>query len=221
MDRTADTDERIGVIVVEADPLARRSIVETLRGGQFTVVAEARDGVEGLELATHYQPDIVLTEAALPRLDGLELAQRLRATPVKTVVLTVDPDDELALRALRLGADGVLSKYIEGPSLLRALAGVHAGEAAISRRLTTLLVERVRQLPEPGRGLRPVRSPLTTREWEVLDLIASGATTQTIADTLVLSDETVISHIKRIRRKLGVSSRADAVRAAQELLVAG
>ena len=215
-----DRPSRIGVIVVDADPLARRQIVETLRPGRFTVVAETRDGVEALELAAHYRPDIVLTEAVLPGIDGIELTRRLAtaAEGVRSVLLTVEPEDELALRALRHGAAGVLSKQIEPAALQRALAGVHAGEAAISRRLAALVLERVRLLPEPGRGMRPVRSPLTTREWEVLDLVAAGGTTQSIAHPLVLSDETVASHVKNINRKLGVRSRAEAVRAANRLL---
>jgi two-component system, NarL family, response regulator LiaR len=212
---------KIGAVVVDADPLARPAITETLRrSGKFTVVAAAGDGVEGLELARHYRPDLLVTEAALPRIDGLELTRRLAvaAPQVRVVVLTVAPDDELAIGALRDGASGVLSKHIDPAALVRALVGVHAGEAAISRRLTAKLVERLRRLPEAGRGVRPIRSPLTTREWEILDLVAGGGTTRSIADTLVLSDETVSSHIKNIRRKLGVRSRAEAVQSARQLM---
>jgi two-component system, NarL family, response regulator LiaR len=212
---------KIGVVVVDADPLARRAITETLRrSGRFTVVAAASDGVEGLELGRHYRPELLVTEAVLPRIDGLELTRRLAvaAPQVRVVFLTVSPEDDLAIAALRDGANGVLSKQIDPAALVRALVGVIAGEAAISRRLTTKLVERLRLLPEAGRGVRPIRSPLTTREWEVLDLVAGGATTRGIADTLVLSDETVSSHLKNIRRKLGVSSRAEAVESARQLM---
>ncbi len=88
---------------------------------------------------------------------------------------------------------------------------------AISRSFVSVVVERLRAAPEGHVGLRPVRSPLTTREWEVLDLLCVGQTTRDIADALVLSPETVRSHLKRIMRKLEVRSRADAVDAAARL----
>jgi ATP/maltotriose-dependent transcriptional regulator MalT len=87
----------------------------------------------------------------------------------------------------------------------------------VPRRLTARLVEAVRRTPEDGAGLRPVRSPLTAREWEVLDLLCQGMSTDAIADALVLSSETVRSHVKSILRKLRVSSRRDAIAAAQHL----
>jgi len=101
--------------------------------------------------------------------------------------------------------------------LPRVLRGVVFGEAAISRRLAMLLVEADRRSPRAGAGLRPVKSPLTDREWEVLDLLASGARTEEIAQTLVLSTETVRSHLKNLYRKLEVRSRAEATEAAQRL----
>ena len=91
------------------------------------------------------------------------------------------------------------------------------GEAAVSRRLAWHLVERFRQRPQP---LRPIKGPLTAREWEVVDLLAPGRTTGDIADTLVISNETVRSHVKSIMRKLEVSSRGDACAAAERLRVA-
>jgi two-component system nitrate/nitrite response regulator NarL len=83
--------------------------------------------------------------------------------------------------------------------------------------MTRHLVARLRRTPEDGNGLRPVKSPLTDREWEILDLICAGSSTRTIADDLFLSTETVNSHVKRILRKLGVHSRGDAIAAAGRL----
>ncbi len=123
----------------------------------------------------------------------------------------------LGLRALRTGACGYMSKDFEPGVLPRVLRGVVFGEAAISRRLAMLLVEADRRSPRAGAGLRPVKSPLTDREWEVLDLLASGARTEEIAQTLVLSTETVRSHLKNLYRKLEVRSRAEATEAAQRL----
>ena len=109
--------------------------------------------------------------------------------------------------------------------LPRALRSALEGEAAISRRLSMRLVEQLRHMPAGGRGLRPVKSPLTPREWEVVDLIEQHMTTDQMADTLVLSTETVRTHVKNILRKLGVGharggGRAHARRCAGELAAA-
>jgi DNA-binding NarL/FixJ family response regulator len=117
----------------------------------------------------------------------------------------------MGLIGLRTGAAGYLTKDLDVDVLPRALHGVLAGEAAISRRLSMRLVEQLRQQPDHVGGLRPVKSPLTPREWEVLELIAQANTTDQIAQALVLSSETVRSHVKNILRKLGVRSREEAV----------
>jgi DNA-binding NarL/FixJ family response regulator len=132
-------------------------------------------------------------------------------------MLTRSEDDELGLLGLRAGAVGYLTKDMSVDAIPRALRGAHAGEAAISRVLSMKLVERLRMVPESGVGVRPVRSPLTPREWEVLDLLCADRSTDDIADTLVLSVETVRSHIKNLLRKLGVRSREEAVALATNL----
>jgi DNA-binding NarL/FixJ family response regulator len=91
------------------------------------------------------------------------------------------------------------------------------GEAAISRTMTRQLIEHLRTVPDEGRALRPVRSRLTAREWEVLDLLCDGRNTSQIADELVLAQETVRSHVKSILRKLDVSSRREAIELTQRL----
>ena len=95
--------------------------------------------------------------------------------------------------------------------LPQALRGAVDGEAVISRRLGRRLVEHIRRQPEGASGMRPVKSPLTPREWEVIDLLCEGKTTDQIAETLVLSTETVRSHVKNILRKLDARSREEAV----------
>ncbi len=211
---------RMRLIIADADPLARRVIRDSLSAAPgIVVVAEAKDGTELVELAAHYKPELVLTEVGLPSVDGIEACRRIlaKAPEVRVVIFTVGLDAGTEVRALRAGASGVLSKNTSIDSVARALRAVLSGEAAISRRLTMHLIEIVRRTSENGTGLRPVKSVLTSREWEVLDLMCAGASTRQIAETLFLSEDTVYSHSKSILRKLGVHSRSEAVVAAERL----
>jgi NarL family two-component system response regulator LiaR len=183
------------------------------------VIAEASTGREAVELVLFYRPDVVVMDYMMPELDGIEATRRIyeQAPEIRVVLLTGAGDDELGMRGLRAGAAGYLSKEMELASLPRALRGSLDGEAAISRRLAMQLVQHYRAAPMGGMGLRPVRSDLTDREWEVLDLLSGGANTDDIARVLVLSTETVRSHLKNLYRKLGVRSRDEAVEAAHRL----
>ena len=200
-------------IVADDDPLARRTVKDALQGSGIVVIAEAGTGREAVELARYYKPDIVLMDLVMPDVDGLEATRRIAelGIPTQVVVLTASNDQELGLVALRSGAAGFLSKEVDLGSLSRAVEGVARGEAAVSRIMTMRLVEKLRRARMGGPGMRPVRSRLTDREWEVLDLLVREYGTEDIADELVLSTETVRSHIKNLLRKLGVSTRADAI----------
>ena len=218
-DTDSEDDTAIRTVLADGDPLARRTLRDALRHDGIAVVAEATSGRDAVELAAFYRPDAVILDEHLPVLDGLAATRMIheRSPAICIVLLASAPDDKLGLRALRAGAAGYLSKHLEPHLLPRALRGALDGEAAISRRLAMALVESYRRAPLGGSGLRPVRSALTDREWEVLDLLASGASTEDIARTLVLSTETVRSHLKNLYRKLGVRSREQAVQAAVRL----
>ena len=211
--------QALRVIVADDDPLARRMIKEALQRAGIVVIAEAREGREAVELALHYRPDVVLMDVVMPELDGIAATRSiLKAVPDQVIVmLTSGSDDEIGLIALRAGAAGFLSKELEVDVLPRALLGALEGEAVISRRLSMRLVERLRRIPEGSAGLRPVRSPLTPREWEVVELMADGLTTELMAERLVVSPETVRTHVKHILRKLGKSSREEAVAEARAM----
>ena len=194
-------------------------IRETLERADIAVVAEAGSGLKAVELALYHRPDIVVMDCAMPGMDGIEVTRRLRAhdRSIRVVMLTAVSEEELGLRALAAGAVGFIGKDVDLDALPRALRSVRDGQAAISRELTLALIERYQAASTNVYGMRPVNSGLTDREWQVLDLLATGMTTDELAATLMLSVETVRSHLKRVYRKLGVRSRDEAVRAAVRL----
>ena len=212
--------ERIRLIIADSDPLARRVMRDSLQESEgFVIAAEAKDGTEAVELATHYKPELVLTEIRLPCIDGIEACRRIveKAPQVRVVMFSVNQDRDVEMSALRAGASGFLCKDASIEAITRGLRAVARGEAAISRHLTMRLIEMTRRTSENGIGLRPVKSTLTSREWEVLDLMCAGAATREIADALFLSEDTVYSHSKSILRKLKVHSRGEAVIVAEQL----
>jgi DNA-binding NarL/FixJ family response regulator len=210
--------DTLRAVIADDDPFARRVIKDALQKAGVLVIAEARNGRQAVELALYYRPDVVVMDVVMPEMDGIVATRQIRkASPDQHVIVLTgagEDDQELGLQALRAGASGFLSKDVEIDALPRALEGVRAGEAAISRKMTLTLIERLRETPNGSAGMRPVKSPLTAREWEVIDLLKASNTTDQIADELVLSTETVRSHVKNILRKLDVRSREDAVIAA-------
>jgi NarL family two-component system response regulator LiaR len=216
MHLVTDDAPPLRTVVTDDDPLVRRLVRDTLERDGIRVIAEATTGREAVELALFYRPDVVVMDYRMPEMDGIEATRRIyEANPsIRVIMLTGSGDESLGLRSLRAGASGFLTKDMELSALPRAVRGAVAGEAAISRSLAMHLVQQYRAAPSvAGAGMRPVRSKLTDREWEVLDLITGGATTDDIARTLVLSTETVRSHRKNLYRKLEVSSRDAAVEA--------
>jgi NarL family two-component system response regulator LiaR len=218
-DERDDQADRLRVIVADDDPLARRMIRDALQRAGMIVVAEGRDGREAVELSLHYRPDVVVMDVVMPAFDGIAATRRIvKEIPDQLVIiLTSANEEEMGLLGLRAGAAGFLNKDLDIDVLPRALRGVSEGQAAISRRLGMRLVEQLRRMPEGATGMRPVKSTLTPREWEVIDLLHDGRSTEEIATTLVVATETVRSHIKHILRKLNARSREEAVAAAEGL----
>jgi NarL family two-component system response regulator LiaR len=208
------------VIVADDDALARRMIKDSLQAAGIVVVAEARTGRQAVELTLYYHPDVVLMDVVMPELDGIAATTIIvREQPDQLVViLTSSEEDEMGLVGLRAGAVGYLTKgELDVQGLPQALEGARSGDALVSPRLTMALVKQLRALPKGATGMRPVKSPLTAREWEVIDLLSEGLTTDEIAESLVLSAETIRSHIKNLMRKLGAHSREAAIDAARRM----
>ena len=179
-------------------------------------VGEAGNGREGIDLVATARPDVVLMDIRMPVMDGIEATERIiqdavarsSATP-RVIVLTTFDLDEAATRAIRGGASGFLLKDVPRAQLVEAVRTVADGEALLSPRVTTRLIERfVRQPTEHPTG--PIAS-LTRREREVLRAIADGLTNHEVAERLVVSDATVKTHVARLLTKLGVRDRVQAV----------
>jgi DNA-binding NarL/FixJ family response regulator len=210
---------RLRAIVADDDPLACSTIKDSLRRAGIVVVAEAHNGREAFELCLYYRPDVVVMDVVMPELDGIAATRRIiEEMPHQIIViLTSSSEDELGVVGLIAGASGFLSKDVDIEMLPREIEAACNGEAAISRRLGMCLIHQLRRTPVSASGMRPVKSPLTPREWEVVDLLCQGASTDAIAGTLVLSTETVRSHIKHVLRKLDARSRGEAVEIVQAM----
>jgi NarL family two-component system response regulator LiaR len=217
---TGEPPPPLRVLLVDDDPLARSTVRGVLVDAGITVVGEAHDGREALQMARFHRPDIVVMDVMMPGLDGISALERMIADErieAKVVMLSVRGEDDAGFLALRKGAMGYLNKDVDLDVLPTVLRDVAAGNAALSRRLTAELLRQLRAVPEAGIGMRPVQSVLTPREWEVADQLCLRRSVEEIADSLVLSSETVRTHIKNIMRKLDVHSRAALVEAVARL----
>ena len=210
----------IRVAVVEDQELVRtglRMIIDAAEG--MEVVGEAADGAEVEALDRRLQPDVVLMDIRMPNVDGIEATRRLVAngSRARVIVLTTFDIDEHVHAALHAGASGFLVKDGPAEEMLAAVRAVAAGESLLSpsvtRRVIAELVRRPARTPSsPPPGL----DELTPRETEVLQLLARGRSNAEIAGDLVVSHETVKTHVARILMKLGARDRVQAVIAAYQ-----
>ena len=206
--------EAVRVLIADDHPPTRAGVKAALERDGFIVCAEAADARAAIEAARRESPDVCLLDIHMPG-NGIRAAETIaRELPESAVVmLTVSRTDADLFNALRAGASGYLLKDIDPARLPLALRGVLAGEAALPRRLVTLLIEefrerkRRRRLPLVGR--RSVE--LTDRESEVLEAMRQGLTTDEIAARLFISPVTVRTHVSAILRKLQVPTREAAL----------
>jgi DNA-binding NarL/FixJ family response regulator len=183
------------------------------------VVGAACDGAEAVRLAEARRPDVILMDLRMPDLDGIAATARLREQlpAARVLVLTTYADEDAIVPALRAGARGYLTKDASAEQIETAIRAVHAGQTHLDPEVQERLVAAVISRPpspdpaEPGPGGRPPPGGLTTREAEVLTLLASGLSNGEIAQRLFLSHATVKTHINRIFAKTGARDRAQAV----------
>jgi DNA-binding NarL/FixJ family response regulator len=213
----ANAVRHLRVVIAEHDGLARCMLRTALREvARVGMVATAGDGRETLQLVRYHRPAVLIVDTALPPFGGVALIGKVLSVSPETRVLTIAVDDlENAIAALRAGAVGHLGKDLDPNELARQIVRAAEGEAIVPQGLIIPLLERLREVPDSG--WRPLHSRLTNREWEIVELLREGASTEQIAEHLVLSTTTIYSHVKSLLRKLGVHCRRDAVAAAERL----
>ena len=202
------------ILIVDDHPLTREALSSLLRAHDFEVVGCASDGEEAIVEAARLRPDLVLLDLSMPGLDGLGALPRLRESAPETevVVLTASGTEENLLAAIRAGAAGYLLKTEPPERIASFLNGVVEGEAALSGTIARRLLEQVRQGNGRNAGVPDaIAASLSARELEVLLLLDEHLGTDEIAKRLFISEHTVRSHVKSLLRKLGVSSRRDAL----------
>jgi two-component system, NarL family, response regulator LiaR len=197
----------IRVVLADDHALVREGTAELLeRGRGVRVVGQAADGPEAVRLVQHLQPDVLLLDVAMPGLDGLEVARRVRAASPRTAVIALSAHDEepYVLAMLEAGASGYLSKSSRGHEVLQAVRAAAAGETVFSGEIARTVTRRALHRAAES-------TPLTSRELDVLRAAARGLPNKQIALELGMSSRTVQTHLTRIFAKLGVSSRTEAV----------
>jgi DNA-binding NarL/FixJ family response regulator len=198
--------ESIHVLVVDDHAVVREGLRTFLRLQEgIEVVGEAVDGAEAVVEAARLAPDVVLMDLEMPRLDGVEAMQQIRAarTETRVIVLTSFGDDDKLLPAVRAGAAGYLLKSAPPHEVVRAIRAAHAGDAVIDPKAAGRLLDALARSPR-------VTESLTPREREVLTCLCRGMPNKQIARELGLAEKTVKTHVGHILAKLGVTDRTQA-----------
>ncbi|MGH3082416.1 MAG: response regulator [Gaiellaceae bacterium] len=212
------TDDRVRVLLVDDDDLMRAGLRSVLSSDDTIEVAgEAGDGGEALDRVRETQPHVVLMDIRMPGVDGISATREvLVGSPdVKVVVLTTFEDDDYIFDALSAGASGFLLKRTKPEELISAIHAVADGDSLLSPSVTRRVIDRM--ATQPVAGLSGARlEKLTPREREVLELIGRGLSNREIAESFVIEESTVKTHVKRILLKLGLRDRVQAVILAYE-----
>ncbi|MBP2330355.1 DNA-binding NarL/FixJ family response regulator [Kibdelosporangium banguiense] len=209
----------VRVVVADDQELVRAGFAMILDAQpDIEVVAEAADGVEAVEAVRAHEPDVLLLDIRMPRMDGIEAAKIVRAeTACRVLVLTTFDLDEYVFEALRAGAGGFLLKDVRRDDLVQAVRVVAAGNALLAPTVTKKLISEFTSRPAAAPTPSPAQlEVLTGRERETLAMMARGLSNAEIAQAMVVSEHTVKTHVSNVLSKLGLRDRIQAVILAYE-----
>ena len=201
---------RVRLVVIDDHALFRAGLISLLRGmPEFEVVGEASDGKDLIEVARRTRPDVILLDINMPGMSGVEAVQVLREErdlACHIIMLTISKNRDDLFGAISAGADGYLLKSAEPEELRKAILQVSRGLSVLSPQVTRQVLDAIGAVPSQIPGVE-----LSSRELEVLQCLAQGMTTSLIAAKLVISENTVKTHVRHILEKLEASNRLEAV----------
>jgi NarL family two-component system response regulator LiaR len=204
------TNRPICILIVDDHTVVRdglKALISAEPG--MKVIGEAGDGLEAVAKARDLQPDVVLLDLVMPRMDGVQASLEIKKaySPARILVLTSFSEDHMVISAIRAGAIGYLMKDTTSEELLQAIRDTYRNQPVLGPEIARKLMEEI----QGGESQTGSDASLTDREVEILQQMALGLTNQEIADVLVLSERTVRTHVTNILSKLGLSNRTQAV----------
>lgn len=203
-------DQPATIMMVDDHPLLRKGLNQLLAfEDELTIVGEASSGQEAIQMALELEPDLITLDLNMQGMDGLETLKIMRDKGVdsRVIMLTVSDNDEDVVEAIRSGADGYLLKDMEPEEIVDKLKEATLGKMVLSTKLTEILATALRK---PKKASTSALASLTSREYEILKLIAKGMSNKLIARELDISDGTVKVHVKHFLKKLNLRSRVEA-----------
>ena len=203
----------ISIVLGEDHLITRQGILRLLEDEEgLTVVGEAGNGEEAVQMVTDLKPDVVIMDIAMPRLNGIEATRQIKVINPRTgvLILSAYDDDEYVFATLKAGAAGYLLKSVSGDELVRAVKAIHNGEPVLDPAIAKKVMNYFKfqnKIP----SVKEDSEHLSNRELDIIKLAAKGFTNKEIADKLHLSYRTVEGHMRDVFNKLGVGSRTEAV----------